>query len=340
MNHQPLISSHHTDCRPRLHRRPSDHRLLSGRRSRIIRAVFVFVIILFTMTISDPARAASVPMKDILPAKDFARDWNVDGKVELFDKDTLFNHINGEAELYFPYGFEFLVSANYVHKKNPDLSLTVDVYKMGSVLDAFGIYANYRKPTNAWVSVGAEGFASPSQLLFYQDRYFIKLQVTSDTSLPQETLLACARAVSRNLPAGSGPPKELEALQIPALVPKSERYLAKSLLGYAFFRKGMIADAGIQDEKMQIFVVAEDTPAAARNTFNQYHAYLKAEAQNIQLTEHAGQALIVAVDPLYGGVRVEQSGRYVIGTVRVKNNTVAERILEQLRRRIRTQAGD
>ena len=36
---------------------------------------------------------------------------------------------------------------------------------------------------------------------------------------------------------------------------------------------------------MQIFVVQEDTPAAARKTFDQYYSYLKTEAQGIQSTD-------------------------------------------------------
>jgi hypothetical protein len=90
---------------------------------------------------------------------------------------------------------------------------------------------------------------------------------------------------------------------------------------------------------MQIFVIHEDTPAAARKTFDQYHSYLKAETQGIQITDGPARMLIIAVDPLYGGVLVEQSGRYIIGAVRVKNTSVAKQIIEQLHGRISADAG-
>jgi hypothetical protein len=289
--------------------------------------------------VSNPVQAADLAIKDILPEKSFAAGWVIEGKVQLFDKETLFDHIDGEAELYFPYGFDALATANYVNKQNPDLSIVADVYRMASVLDAFGIYANYRKTNNLWVTIGAEGFVSPSQLMFYQDRYFVRLQVSGATSLEKDTFLACARAISGNLPVGFGQPKELDVMKISALVPKSERYLAQSLLGYVFFRRGIIADAAVQDEKMQIFVIHEDTPAAARKTFDQYYSYLKAEAQGIQLTGNPDRIRVVAVDPLYGGVLVEQSGRYIIGAVRVKNASVAKQLIEQLRGRISADAG-
>jgi hypothetical protein len=309
-------------------------RLISGRRSPVPREILKFVFLLFIMILSNPARAAEIPLQDVLPAQGIYPGWVIEGKVKLFDKDTLFDHINGEAELYFPYGFEMLATANYINEKNQELSIVADVYKMASVLDAFGIYSNYRKPNNLWITIGAEGFVSGSQLMFYQDRYFVRLQVSGETSLSKEIFMAMARAISGKLPAGVGRPKELEILNIPALMPHSERYLAKSLLGYVFFHTGLIADAQWQNEKMQIFAIQENTPADARRTFDQYYSYLKAEAQGIRITENKDRVQLGAVDPLYGGVQVVQSGRYVVGVVRIKNDSLAGELLDQLHKRI------
>jgi hypothetical protein len=306
---------------------------------RTIWAIPVLIFAVLMMTWSNPSGAAGLSLKDVLPTEGFAKDWVIEEKVKLFDKDTLFDHINGEAELYFPYGFDALATANYLNKKNQELAVTADVYQMASVLDAFGIYSNYRKTNNLWVTIGVEGFVSASQLMFYQDRYFVRLQVSGTTSLPKEIFLALARIISGKLPAGSGPPKELEVLKIQALVPKSERYLAKSLLGYAFFRRGLIADASLQDQKMQIFAIAEDNPAAARRTFDQYCSYLKAEAKDVQLTGNTARKRVAAVDPLYGGVLVEQTGHYVIGAVRIKNNSAAGQVIEQLYRQVNAGTG-
>ncbi|MGV8059266.1 MAG: DUF6599 family protein [Smithellaceae bacterium] len=301
---------------------------------RDLRFISTLVFSLLLMSLPNTAWTVEISIKNVLPASGFAEKWAIEDEVKLFDKDNLFDHINGEAELYFPYGFDSLAAANYINQENLDLSIVADVYKMGSLLDAFGIYSNYRKPNNSWVAIGAEGFVSASQLMFYQDRYFVRLQVSGETNLPQEILIKFAQAISGRLPEGALQPKELDILKIAVLVPKSERYLAQSLLGYAFFRKGTIADALVQNEKMQIFAICEDTPAAARKTFEQYYSYLKAEGQGIQLSEKAGQRLVIADDPLYGGIQVMQSGRYIIGTVRVKNNTIAGNVLEQLQKQI------
>jgi hypothetical protein len=284
-----------------------------------------------------PVFAAEDSLKNILPAPGFAPDWVMKERVALYNSDTLFDHINGEAELYFPYGFDMLATVTYLNKKNPDVWVVADVYRMGSLLDAFGIYSNYRSADVPEVKIGAEGFVSSSQLMFYQDRYFVRIQVTGASSLEQDLFLACGRTVSRNLPPNAGRPGELEVLVgIPGVVTKSERYFGQSLLGYAFFRRGMIADAMLGGERVQVFVVFENSPDAARKAFENYRSYLKAEGQEVNVTGTGttDRISLTAVDPLYRGVFVEQSGPNLVGAIRMKEASAAKPIVEQLRKRL------
>jgi hypothetical protein len=298
------------------------------------RSGMIYLMIICVFCAPVPLFAADRSMGNVLLAGGCSEDWVIKDKATLFNKDNLFDHINGEAELYFPYGFEVLATATYVNRRNPELWIIADVYKMGSLIDAFGIYSNYRKTNASWVTIGAEGFVSSSQLTFYQDRYFVRIQVTGTTSLKQDIFFACGRAVSQNLPLNAGPPRELEILRIPGIVPKSERYIAKSLLGYAFFHRGIIADAIIEDEQVQVFVVPEDSQDAARKVVDQYRSYLKTEGQGMKVTELSDRISIAAVDPLYGGVFVEQSGRYIVGAIRLKNPSAAKQSIEKLRGRL------
>jgi hypothetical protein len=302
------------------------------RRSGVISLILLGVFV-FAVCASVPAGANDSFIKNVLPAHGFAEDWVMNDPLSLYTRDTLFDHINGEAELYFPYGFDMLATAAYVNKRNPEVWVVADVYRMASLLDAFGIYANYRRADAVEVPIGAEGFSSSSQLMFYQDRYFVRIQATGTTRLEQDIFLACGRAIAQNLPPNAGRPGQIEALRIPGVIPKSERYIAQSLLGYAFFRRGMTADAILKGEQVQVFVVPEDSQNTARKAFDQYRSYLKAEGRDICLTETSDRISLSAVDPLYGGVFVEQSGRYIIGAVRVKESSTAKQLVEQLRGR-------
>ena len=278
--------------------------------------------------------AVETDIAKVLPAPACTEDWPMDGKVTLFDRDTLFDHINGESELYLPYGFEVLAFARYANRHNPQAAFDADIYKMGSLLDAFGMYANYRRKDDVDVNVGAEGAASSSQLLFYQDRYFVRLQASGTTNPGPDIFLAYARAISQKLPQNTGRPKELEAFIIPAIERKSMRYIAQSLLGYEFFRKGIVADAILNDEHFQVFLVLENSMEAARKAFDQYCEYLKTSDKNVQIARMQHQISLKTRDPLYGNVVVEQAGQYIFGAVRVKDTSGAQQLIEKLHKRI------
>ncbi len=277
---------------------------------------------------------AEDPIIKIMPSPACAEGWIIDEKVALYNKDNLFDRINGEAELYFPYGFEIMASARYTSKKNPQVSIDADVYKMGSLLDAFGMYSNYRRADDPMAAVGAEGSSSSALLLFYQDRYFIRLQAGGTLSLEKDIFMACARSIAKNLPADTGAPKELEVFALPATVSKSERYYAQSLLGYAFFRRGLMAEAVLDKEQVQFFLIPEESPAAARKAFEQYREYLETSGKKVLSTGASGQASLSSVDPLYGGVIIEQTGRYLVGVIRANNIPAAKKLLEQMKAKL------
>jgi hypothetical protein len=280
------------------------------------------------------AAAENSAMLSILPAGGCGEGWVMEEKPGSFTVDTLFDHINGEAELYFPYGFDTLATARYAKKATSGSPFVADVYRMGSLLDAFGIWSNYRKAEAPACNVGADCFRSSSQLLFYQDRYFVRLQATDTPPPGQDVFLACGRAISAKLPPDKNRPAELDILNVPGIAPKTERYIAQSVLGYPFFRRGMTADAVIGGERTQVFVVIEDSAAAARKAFDEYHTSLKASGTILTSTESDGRPVIAANDPLYKGVYIEQSGRYLIGAIRLKDPSTAKPLVEELRARL------
>jgi hypothetical protein len=298
------------------------------------KAIYAFVAALFFVSWPSAPSLAATMAEQVLPSPSCGQDWNMEEQPALYTKDTLFDRIDGEAEVYFPYGFEVLASARYVNMNTPQLAIEVDVYKMGSLLNAFGIYANYRRTDDAAVAIGAEGFLSASQLLFYQDRYFVKLQASGTTALEQSVFLACARAVSQKLPRNTRRPREVDAFKVPSVVPQSERYIAKSLLGYAFFERGLIADAVLEGERVQVFFVPGESRDAARKTFEKLRSHLKTSGQDLKVTENGDRVSLTATDPLYQKMLVEQSDRYIVGVVRIKSIPAATQLMEQVRKRL------
>ena len=90
----------------------------------------------------------------------------------------------------------------------------------------------------------------------------------------------------------------------------------------------------LQGEKVQVFVVHEDSKEVVQKAFEQYLSYLKTEGQDVHVTKISDRINLSAINPLYGNVFVEQSGYYIIGAVRVKGTFAAEQLVERLRERL------
>ena len=199
-------------------------------------------------------------------------------------------------------------------------------------LDAFGIYSNYRRESAATAPVGDEGFVSPTQLMFYQDRYFVRIQSSGATGPNPDVLLSCAREISRKLPQGRGRPELLNAITVEGIVRGTERYISQGLLGYDFLRRGVTADALLKNERVQVFVVPEDSPGSARQAFDRYRSYLKASGKEVH--DVGSSDSLSGTDPLYGGVLAELSGSYIVGAVRLKDPAAAGNLVDRIRQKL------
>ena len=269
-------------------------------------------------------RAAGDP-EELLPPLSCAPGLKIDGKAALYDRDTLSDRIDGEAELYFPYGFERMAAARYDSAKNPGAGMDVEIFRMGSLLDAFGMYANYRQNDARTLGFGAESSLSGSQLFLYQGRYFLQIQVTGSDSSDADALVACGKAVAARLPGQTGRPAELAVFDRPDLVKGTERYLPESLLGYDFLDKGIMADAVLEGRSLQVFLLLGTTRQSAAAALEHYRSQLT--RGRLEPAEK-DTLFLEGVDPMYGPVTVMRQGNCLAGALKYGENKGIRAFLE------------
>jgi hypothetical protein len=278
----------------------------------------VICVLAALLSLACPLSAAATTVDALLPAS-FASGWAMDGKPAAYSPGTLYEYIDGEAELYLPYGFAKAATVMYLRTAGKDYGIVATIFQMGSLLDAFGIYASYRDPTAKQRDIGAEGFADESQLMFYQDRYFVRIETSGTVPGGADgPLQSAAEAISRNLPAGRERPRELEFLKSPGAIPLTERYYAAGLLGHNFFGRGMTAEVMLEGERVKSVVIFCASEEAAKRVFDDYGKYLKGEGAAPQIRAEKNGASLQVVDPLYKGVALRRSGRYVAGVMGLK----------------------
>lgn len=272
------------------------------------------------------------PLQPILTAPALADGWTRNGDVEVYVKDTVFDLINGEAELYFPYGFKRVVAVAYERAADADNPMSAEVYEMGSPLDAFGIYSNYREADDPPAAVGADGFHGSTQVMFYQDCYFVKLRCAKPEEKPK-ALMSCAAAISKALPPHKAKLPELALLDVQGVERRSVRYIAESLLGYRFFKRGLLAETILPEDAenqrpMRVFVVFHANPNEAQQALTKYLVYLDANEGTCEDLDEARTLLIQ--DPLHKGVLLRQAGPSLIGVTRWTHQAKALKLLQCL----------
>lgn len=104
--------------------------------------IILFVVIGIFVGFEGPSWAAT--LKSLLPMKGLPIGWALAEGPQIFTKKTLFEHIDGEAELFLKYGFQNSVFALYQNGKSREDQVEVDIYDMGSVLQAFGVFSRFR----------------------------------------------------------------------------------------------------------------------------------------------------------------------------------------------------
>jgi len=134
-------------------------------------------------------------------AKDFKfpeiTEWKQSGEIQTFVPKTLYEYINGAADLYLAYDFLELKVAEYQNDKKA--SVTIDVYRHKNTIYAFGIYGQERLPNANYINVGVQGYIESNVLNFLIGPYYVKISSYNTGAEDQKILLTFAKKVSENL---------------------------------------------------------------------------------------------------------------------------------------------
>jgi hypothetical protein len=180
----------------------------------------------------------------------------------FYKPDTLYEYIDGGADVYLLYDFQRLLHQNF---KTRDGELTVDIYDLGTSENAFGIYSAERSPRYKFVTLGVEGYHGEGTLNFVQGRYYVKL-AASGAAAPA-ALDPFARMLSRRIGGTARAPALLAKLPMERRVAHSEQYIMRDPLGHAFLAPAYLVGyrwAEKQESKLVLSVASDSEGAKAR----------------------------------------------------------------------------
>jgi hypothetical protein len=288
-------------------------------------------------------------MESLLP-KDIPDGWALIDGPHTYTKKTLFGHIDGQAELYFKYGFQKSVFAIYQNKKSPENQIELDIYDMGNVLRAFGIFSRFRNEDRP-AGIGLDSCLDDRSAFFYKGRYFVMLYATeSNLSILKEF----STIVSLKISDPSPPPKEIGYFPKNGLKPGSIQYFPEGVLGHEFLKRGFQGTyIEKEEDKVEVKVEAEDkantgskefrlffaifeNPRDAMSALKTYKDYLSKRGKiHLNPPIGFGPHSFRAEDPYQGQITVTQKGIYLLGAIGFKEAKDGEDRLAEIMKEVK-----
>ena len=284
----------------------------------------------------------AAPLESLIPKRDLPKEWTLIHGPQTYNKKSLFEHINGQAELFLKYGFRKSVFAIYQNKDRSENQIEVDVYDMGNVVQAFGVFSRFRNEDRPG-GFGLDSYLDDHTALFYKGKFFVLLYATESNpdSLRQFSKLISSKTMNSSLP-----PKEISYFPKNGLKPGSIQYFPEGLLGHEYLKRGFrgtyIEQAEVKDKveakdkgetgekEFHLFLAIFKDSQEATNALKFYKDDLskkgKISSENLILSGTWG---LKGEDPYQGKVVALQKGFYLLGVVGFEKGEGAENRLKE-----------
>jgi hypothetical protein len=158
--------------------------------------------------------------------------WVRKSDVAVFAGESLFEYINGAAEMYHNYDFTDLSAAEY---EKGNAVVTADVYAFSSEDMAFGMYTTLRPEEPDTVMIGIEGFAFDTNWIYVKGPYLVNVYTYDNVGMGEVRTIAAA--VESGLRGTNTKPETFDAFPVDGRVPYSDKIYAE-----AFLSQDVLAD--------------------------------------------------------------------------------------------------
>ncbi len=171
-----------------------------------------------------------VTLRDVFPDAEAVPGWEPEGDIEVYDTDTLYELVNGQADAFFVYGFENVAVRSY---QNTDgVVLRVEIWQLATPADAYGLFTTNisGEPTTVGHTDAGQpnGDTDPGRRVgFWQSRYYTHIGAREEIS--NEDILTFATVVADALPKGGTVPSPVQRLPNEGLVERSAIFFHEEL---------------------------------------------------------------------------------------------------------------
>ncbi|TRX61915.1 DUF6599 family protein [Carboxylicivirga sp. M1479] len=245
--------------------------------------------------------------------------WSIEGEKQFYSRDNLYDYINGASDFYLGYAFQDLWVVDY--KNSAGQMLTLELYRHGSALQAFGIYTEERPKSAKLEPIGAQGFVESGAVFFLADDYYVKVY-NSRPEVPETDFVDFAKLVAGSICESCGLPEQFTWFPKEGKVKLSEQYLAENFMGLTGFNGVSASAYELNGETFRLFVLLDDDDKC-RSIMESYFKRLKYKKKLKEKTYSFD-------DPYLGKVLIAYKAGKITGLIDAKAPEQHEELLLKL----------
>ncbi len=268
----------------------------------------VVLILMMTVVGIGSERSDSSSQQSLLPQ---LNNWTKTEEPSSYFPGTLFEFINGAAEIYLAYDFKELTVFQY-GQKGSTASMAVEIYEMSNETNAFGIYGAERYPDNNFIPIGIQGYVEEGILNYLIGKYYIKLLCFEGGDRSGEYLELFAKTIAEKTQGKTTFPTLLNHFPKEGLVANSEKFILKNVMGYSFLHDGYLSNYKVNDFEFDCFIIQGRNEEDAQMMLDKY-----LEAKKSQPIEKTA-SMVSIKDRYYDLIFLSRVGNHICGVMKIE----------------------
>ncbi len=290
--------------------------------------VFLIIVLTLGALIMDEAKA---DLTALLPVN--IDGWKVSAKDQIYNRDNLYDYINGGAELYLSFGFKNVISRTYSKSGQPNI--IVDIFDMVTSRDAFGVFSISRETVDKTFGQGSQ--YTEGLLLFWKNNYYVSILSSPETAESKKAVFNLARKIESSVPEEGPLPQIVALLPNQSLVRESIRYFrhyiwlnslyfisSENILHISDKTDAVLAKYGKKGERYILLILKYRNNADAKLGYNDFVKYY--------LPELSGKSAVKIEDNTWTGSQIK--GDFLIIVFNAPTEYKALNLMEAVQKNI------
>jgi hypothetical protein len=198
-------------------------------------------------------------------------------KPEQFSPDTLYEKINGKAELYLSAGFKRLLCHRLKDKASSDAGLWMEayVYQMEGSTNAFAVFSRQRRSDGTALDLAEFAYRTKNAVFFCHGEYYVELVGSTSEEKLFSFMYEFTERFIANVDVKTEGKKEFDLFPKEGLVPESISLIPSNAFGYDQLNNIYIATYKKEGKQATLFLSNRNAPEDASRLSSGYKSFLE-----------------------------------------------------------------